>query len=342
MNIQEFENHIASSESSTLDFKAELYDFENDKDKSNTAKFVKDIISFSNTIRTETSYIIFGVKKNENDESVLTGILKTIDDAILQDKIKDKVIPRPVFSYSTILYQEKLFGILTFPIEKYAMPIVPSIIGMKGLEAGKVYYRNGTSNTEASAYDVIRINDWLKSMPTRQHADSLNELISTAIKELIKKGKKLSEIITDLLSISKIYKLNDLNKFCLDELQGPRTKQGNYSYRIQTVMFSWAEININPYSFLKPTVQAIKQEMSESKDFFEGKLAISHPIVEIERYLEKLEAEPEGTYATMKSDSKTLLNSDKKYDLFIYFFPDNFIDLYGNIRQKAIDILMKI
>ncbi len=82
--------------------------------------------------------------------------------------------------------------------------------------------------------------------------------------------------------------------------------------------------------------------MLENSDFFEGKLALNQPIVAIEGYLEKLETEPNGTYATMKSDTKTLLNHEKKVDLFIYFFPDNFIDLYGNIRQKAIDILMKI
>lgn len=36
---------------------------------------------------------------------------------------------------------------------------------MKGLETGKMYYRNGTSNTEANGIDAIRINDWLKSLP---------------------------------------------------------------------------------------------------------------------------------------------------------------------------------
>lgn len=341
MTVQEFEIYLGNNESSTLDFKADLYDFE--KDKANaTAKFVKDVISFSNTVRTETSYIIFGVKKNVNDESILIGIPKTIDDAILQEKIKDKVIPRPVFSYSTIKYEDKLFGYLAFPIEKYELPIVPSVAGMKGLETGKVYYRNGSSNTEASAYDTIRINDWLKSLPSNHNSNSLNQIISASIKDLTKKEKKLSEIFTDLLAVSKTYDLKDLNKFCSEELQGPNTRNGSYSHRVQSAIFSWSEISINPYSLLKPTVQIIKKEMLENNDFFEGKLALNQPIVSIERYLEKLEAEPDGTYATMKSDTKTLMNHEKKVDLFIYFFPDNFIELYGNIRQKAIDLLMKI
>lgn len=341
MTKEEFEIHLGSNESSILDFKADLYDFEKDKGVA-TAKFVKDVISFSNTVRTETSYIIFGVKKNETDESILLGITKSVDDAILQEKIKDKVIPRPIFSYSTIVYDDKLFGFLAFPIEKYELPIVPSVTGMKGLETGKVYYRNGSSNTEASAYDTIRINDWLKSLPSKHITNSLNSIISTSIKDLTKKEKKLSEIFTDLLEVSKSYDLKDLNKFCLEELRGPNTKNGGYSHRVQTAIFSWSEISINPYSFLKPTVQLIKKEMLENKDFFEGKLALNQPIVTIERYLEKLEVEPDGTYATMKSDTKTLMDHEKKIDLFIYFFPDNFTELYGNIRQKAIDILMKI
>lgn len=341
MTKEEFEIHIGNNESSILDFKAELYDFEKDKLIA-TAKFVKDVISFSNTVRTETSYIIFGIKKNVNDESILIGITKTIDDAILQEKLKDKVIPRPVFSYSTIKYKGKLFGYLAFPIEKYDLPIVPIVSGMKGLETGKVYYRNGSSNTEASAYDTIRISDWLKSLPSKQSENSLNEIISTLIKDLTKKEKKLSEIFTDLLEVSKTYDLKELNEFCSEELQGPSTKNGSYSHRVQTGIFSWNQISINPYSFLKPTVQTIKMEMLENSDFFEGKLALNQPIVQIEGYLEKLEAEPDGTYATLKSDTKTLLNYEKKADIFIYFFADNFIELYGNIRQKAIDILMKV
>jgi len=50
----EFERLINVSESSTLDFKSKMYEFQNDKDLTNTAKFVKDIISFSIQFATKT------------------------------------------------------------------------------------------------------------------------------------------------------------------------------------------------------------------------------------------------------------------------------------------------
>lgn len=342
MTLQQFETLITETESSTLDFKNELYDFQNDSNKVVTAKFIKDVISFSNTIRTNTSFIIFGIQEDDG-KLILNGIKNKIDDAILQDKVKDKVIPRPSFSYSTVKYQEKQFGILEFPIQKYEMPIVPSVNDLKGLEAGKVYYRNGTANTEANAYDVIRINDWLKSLPPlTTNSSSLNEKISVCLKDLTKANKKLSEIITDLLEISKTHNLEELKQFCLDELQGLNSKDQDYPYRSQKVTFSWAKININPYSFLKPTVQIIKKEMEENDDFFEGKIVLPHPIVEIEGYLATVENEPEASIATLQTDTQTLLGEGKKYPMYIYLFPYNFINLYGNIRQKAIDILMKI
>lgn len=339
---KEFEDLLDKTESSILDFKEDVYDFKNDKAKVNTAKYIKDVIAFSNTIRTETSYIIFGVKELDNGELELSGISDNIDDAILQDKVKDKVLPRPNFIFFTLKYKSKLFGILEFPVEKYEMPIVPSVNGLRGLEAGKVYYRNGTSNTEASAYDVIRINDWFKSLPKTTESISLNEEVSRYLKQLTKGDEKLSVIISELLSLSKKHNFIELQEFCLNEIKGINSPEpGQSLYRVQKVIVSWHKIEINPYNFRKPTVQLIRKEMEESEGFFETKLMMQHPIIEIESSLEQFLIDP-NTYGTMKVDSKALLGTKKKHDLYIYTFPFNFTNLYRNIRQRAIDILMKI
>ncbi|GGH45533.1 AlbA family DNA-binding domain-containing protein [Mangrovimonas yunxiaonensis] len=338
----EFENLINKNESSILDFKKEFYNFKRDKDKSATSKFVKDVISFSNTIRTETSYIIFGIQELDNGDLEINGITEKIDDAILQDKIKDKVIPRPKFSFYTIKHKEKQFGILEFPIEKYEMPIVPIVKDLKGLESGKAYYRNGTSNTEASTFDAIRINDWLKSLPQKQELNSFNDEISNYIRELTKGEQKLSIIISDLLSLSKKYNLDELKTFCLNEIQGiDSTNSEGSEYRIQKVFISWNKIDINPYSFIKPSVSLVIKEMENNKEFFESKIVMHHPIIEIESTLERFIGDP-NSYGTMKSDTKSMLGMEKAHDLYIYTFPDNFNSLYRNIRQRAIDILMKI
>ena len=337
-----FENLINKNESSILDFKGEFYDFKKESNDVVTAKFVKDVISFCNTIRTETSYIIFGIQELDNGDLEFKGIKEKVDDAILQDKIKDKVIPRPNFSFCTIKYKEKQFGILEFPIVRYEMPIVPVTKNMKGLEVGKVYYRNGTSNTEAAAYDVIRINDWLKSLPKVKELNSLNDEVSKFIKELTKNEQKLSVIISDLLSLSKKYELIELGKFCLVEIQGIKSSHSEGAeYRIQKLFVSWNKIEVNPYSYVKPSVSSLIKEMENNKEFFESRIVMHHPIIEIESSLEQLNSDP-NSYGTMKTDAKTLLGMKKAHALYIYTFPENINSLYRNIRQKAIDILMKI
>ncbi|KAF2327605.1 ATP-binding protein [Flavobacterium nitrogenifigens] len=338
----EFEKLISKNESSILDFKGEFYDFKKESNDLVTAKFVKDVISFCNTIRTETSYIIFGIQEIDNGGLEFKGMKEKVDDAILQDKIKDKVIPRPNFSFYTIKHKEKQFGILEFPIIRYEMPIVPAIKNLKGLEVGKVYYRNGTSNTEATAYDVIRINDWLKSLPEIREQNSLNDEVSKFIKELTKNEQKLSVIISDLFSLSKKYELEELRKFCLVEIQGIKSSNSEGAeYRIQKVFISWNKIEINPYAYLKPSISSLIKEIENNKEFFESKIVMHHPIIEIESSLDQLNSDP-NSYGTMKTDAKELLDMEKAHDLYIYTFPDNINSLYRNIRQKAIDILMKI
>ena len=141
-----FKMLIEGQESSVLDFKSKMYDFSN-KEKA-TSDFVKDVICMSNTIRKEDSYIIIGVEEKNDGKKELHGLDMDIDDAILQDKVKDKVYPRPNFSYYTMTYEEKQFGIIEFPVTKYSTPLTPTS-KLKGLEVGKVYYRQGTSNSEA-------------------------------------------------------------------------------------------------------------------------------------------------------------------------------------------------
>lgn len=338
----EFEDITSKNESSILDFKSEFYDFKKDKNNLVTAKFIKDVISFSNTIRTETSYIIFGIQELDNGDIVFKGINGKVDDAILQDKIKDKVIPRPDFSFYTFNHKRKKYGILEFPITRYELPIVPATKDLKGLEAGKVYYRNGTSNTEATAYDVIRIYEWLKSLPKKFESNSLNGEISSYIKQLTKGKEKISVIISDLLSLSKRYDLIELKQFCLNEIRGVKSSEAEECYyRIQKVIVSWHKIDINPNTFRNASVDLVRKEMENSDEFFETKLVMHQTILEIESSLERLLSEP-NSYGTMKVDSQSLLGMKQKHDLYIYTFPDNFNSLYRNIRQKAIDILMKI
>ncbi|MBV2195432.1 MAG: ATP-binding protein [Flavobacterium sp.] len=146
LSEKEFISLIEGQESSILDFKQKMYDF-SDKDKA-TSDFVKDVICMSNTIRQSNSYIIIGIEEKKNGEKIIHGLDDDIDDAILQDKVKNKVFPRPIFSFYKLNYKNTKFGIIEFPITKYSTPLTPTV-KLRGLEIGKVYYRQGTSNTEA-------------------------------------------------------------------------------------------------------------------------------------------------------------------------------------------------
>ena len=337
---KELENILSRPESSILDYKEELYSFQYDKDLKNTSKLVKDVISFSNTIRNEKAYIIFGVVEKKDGSNIISGITNSIDDSILQDKVKDKVIPRPKFLYYELEYLEKKLGILEFPITKYEFPITPTI-KLKGLEIGKVYFRNGSSNTEATGIDVIRINDWLKSLPGTV-VQNLNEDISSILKRLTLQKEKLSTILADILTLSKNYGLNELAKFCLAQIQGIRHDEAdNHKYRIQKVFISPSDVEINNQNpFFNITTQMIKKEMEENEYFFDYRILFNQPIAKIEELITKFKNNATGTFSVIKMSSQHMFKMGN-YDIKVFIFEDTLTNLYSNIRQRIIDELMK-
>lgn len=339
LTIEEFKLIVQNTESTVLDFKRELYDFSR---ADNLAKFVKDVISFANTIRNEKAYIIFGVIENQEGDNELIGIEKDIDDAILQDKLKNKVIPRPLFAYYSISYDQKKFGVIEIPLNNYEYPIIAAE-KLKGIEVGKTYYRNGTSNTEATSLDVIRIYNWFKTLGNRVNEESLIDKISLLLKRTISEEEKLSAVVLDILEIAKKHNLYDLEKFCLFQFKGvPDSELDKHRYRIIKVIISLNTVDINPYSYVKATSNLMKSEMLKMEGFFERGILFNQSILAIEENLENFKSNPNLTYGTMKLSSKRFSKSVKEYTLYCYFFNDNITGMYNKIRQKIIDELMKV
>lgn len=340
---EKFLDFIERSESSTLDFKEKLYDFENGNKAITTGKFVKDVISFCNTIREESAYIIFGIKETLNGNEKV-GITNTIDDSIFQEKVKDTVTPRPFFSYSTIKSKGLTFGILEFPIYKYEMPLTPTVNKLQGLNIGKIYYRSNSSNTEATLTDTFRINDWLRSLPKNYDTNDLNEKISSTIVKLSEGKEKLSVILSESLKFAKEHDLKILIDFCRDQISGIKIEpelSKNYSYRLQTVYISIHRIEIPNLSY-NLTTDSIKKQFKESSEFNDYRLILHHSLIELEDQLEHIKQKPKSFIAVLNTDTQTALELDFKKDLFIYLFPENILTVYKNIRQKAIDILMEL
>ncbi len=331
----QIESILGKPETSVLDYKEEMYDFNNDLNQRETAKFVKDVICFSNTIRNETSYILIGVKESKDKLPEVIGLKNSMDDSILQEKIKDKVFPRPLFKYYETNFRNKKIGVLEFPIKKYELPITAAV-KMKGLETGKVYYRNGTSNTEANAIDTIRINDWFRSLPGNP-SDSLSDEISGIIKRLTQNHEKLSVILTDILQIAKEHKLNKLGNFAYSQIKGiDHSEAKNHLYRRQKLIISPLEVEINHFSMVNLTPAMVKREMLQMEGFFEYKMLFIWPIVTLEEWIENY---GDTRFGTMRKSAQQLFG-EGNYEVNVFIFGDDLKIVYSNIRQKLIDELI--
>lgn len=342
MTDEKFEELISRPESSVLDFKADLYNFTNEKDDLTIGKFVKDVISFTNTIREESAFIIFGIKELEDNTKEKLGISKNIDDGIFQDKIKNKLYPIPKFKYFTQKVNGMTFGIMEFPVCKYEFPIT-STVKLKGIEIGKTYYRQGSTNTEALSLDIIKINNWLQSLPEIENSTSVQSEIAIILKRLLTQEEKLSEILPDIYLLAKTNSFTDLKNFCELEIKGIdvndieimnriRNENENFKYRAQTIKISLNKIIHSPYH----SSDQIKQEMHNLENFFDAPYFFKESI----SYIENLKNELDG-YGTIKMSVKDVLpNYEKDYPVYGYLFKDNFRNLYQNIRQKLIDLIM--
>jgi hypothetical protein len=346
---QDFESIIKRPESSILDYKSQMYELTEDKDLKNMAKLVKDIVSFANTVRTETSYIIVGVEEKENGSKGLIGINEDVDDSILQNKLKDKVYPRPRFSYYSLMYNGLKFGIFEFPVTKYSWPITPTV-KMKGLEIGRVYYRQGSSNMEALSHEVIRINEWLKGLVETNKSEFPQEELTELLKRITSREDKLSTLVSDVFYFSKKFQFKELQRFCRSELRGLfrdddfliSTEKANY--RIQTVYVSYHQIELNPYSPVRVTEDVIREELEKSKDFYQCKFHFPYSVSEIEEHIKTLDGKFSSGCAILKTGSKKLFPNigGEEFPVYVYVFKSTFLNLYKNIRQHMIDQLVKI
>lgn len=350
MTNDKFENILNNPESDILDFKREQYSFLSNQNDVNTAKFVKDIISFSNTIRTETSYIILGIGESESGEKEILGLDKHIDDAIFQEKIKNKVTPIPYFSYSTIKFQDKIFGVIEIPVRKYEEPIF-STVKMKGLETGKVYFRRGSSNSEATGREIILISKWLESLPSEIIGNNFSDEVSEIMSKITANQLPLSEPVSSALRLAKKYNLQNLRTFCEGELSGWNDKIENVkvekvlSYRINKVVMTPSNIEINPYSFYTPSSQQMLDELKKiDKDAFEKTLLFPQSITEIESYLNRFNENKNNSLIVLTSTAGLLFGNPKHNDLTIRIYTTihNYITIYQGIRQKLIGNLLEV
>lgn len=178
MNTQLFEELLQKQESSVLDFKEEHYFKENDQthNKRKRNSFIKDILSFANTVRNESAYIIIGVKQVDGKNTLSEREVIHIDEAILQEYIKGFVDTPPKFIVHSLNYNGKGIEIIEIPLPEHNIIYSPFKNSTKDPDGGSpsiykndVYYRAGSSNTKASPVETERIRKWLSELHEKKN-----------------------------------------------------------------------------------------------------------------------------------------------------------------------------
>ncbi len=329
---------IGQPEGKTLDFKLAPYNFSGDKEIED-AKFVKDVLSFSNTARNETAYIIVGIKETSGSLE-LVGIEHFPDDSILQQKVMDKILPRPVFSSYQFPYKGKKFGIIEFPVHAYERPLV-SIKPLKAVEVDTVYLRRGSANSKALASDIMAILDWFSSLRLSNDSKNLLRKESGLLLEALSDATvPLSRTLSRLLGFAKATGNVEVIEFCSNELTRYQPKKDNpekFGFRVVKVPATPYDITIPNQS---STAEALVKYMSDRSEFTEIEFFFHYPVLEIEEMLENLKSgksllQLQFPYKMLFPDIESTV--EKATIFFSYSIIKN---LYGSIRNFAIKAIL--
>jgi len=143
----------------TLDFKSKAYRLDNAHYK---ALFIKDVICMANTPRDHSAYILIGVHRKPDGTKEIVGVKEHPDDANLQELVNGQVRPVPKFQYRSVQYQGANLGVLEiFP--RRGGPYIPIKEYPKKLNKDVIYFRRGSSNSEARAEEILEIAAWMKT-----------------------------------------------------------------------------------------------------------------------------------------------------------------------------------
>lgn len=162
ITAEKFQEILAHSEHQIIDYKAEPHKIDNDY---SVSEFIKDILAMSNTRRDKTAYIVLGVKFHaDSGEKDLLGVNSGHpDDSDLHSKMNlARVEPKPNFTYQTVEYNGKSFGIIEIPIDKNGPYLATRDLHV--VKAHRVYYRNGTTNDEADHIERRNIYNWFQGI----------------------------------------------------------------------------------------------------------------------------------------------------------------------------------
>ncbi len=154
------EQLLNDEEGPSLDFKRDQYPFER-ADNDTKSELLKDILSFANTLRPDTAYILIGVDEVKGGRSNIVGIDCHLDDAALQQFVNRKTQKPVVFSYRCFGINNVYIGVIEIPAAQEC-PIYLTK-GFGKLESEKVYVRRGSSTDVASPEEIAQMGTMRRS-----------------------------------------------------------------------------------------------------------------------------------------------------------------------------------
>lgn len=169
MTEKEFQSLIERAESDTLDFKETQYDFAGTSREEKLRRrgfFAKDVLCMNNTPRSDSAFIVLGVKCRPDGSKALTGLPRQVDDAFLQDQVAGLVHPHPKFRYIPLLFEGRQFGVIEIPVDRRVGPCLPTKdVPGAGLKARIVYVRRNSRNSEADHAEEKNVWQWFNEAP---------------------------------------------------------------------------------------------------------------------------------------------------------------------------------
>jgi len=181
-------------ESSFFDYKKDIYDFKNSKEKE---EFIKDILCFANGYSVGDKYIITGVKlQKDNSTRELCGITedKIQDGAIYQNLIDDNIEPSIIIDFTIIKYDDKKFGIFKIGKENIDKPYMLKK-KFENLEVGFMKMRLGQRNVNITRRDLDKMYN--SKVKEKMSDIALKGIVNDEISDYFEIKHIEEEILTD-------------------------------------------------------------------------------------------------------------------------------------------------
>src|SRR5688572_13949636 len=115
MTIDFFESLLWMSESDSLDFKQEQYQFDGGSEEQKS-ELLKDILAFANSWCTMDAYILIGIREKRGERAEVHGINAHIISNNLQQFVDGKTNKPIMFTYSPFEYDGKQIGVIKIPV----------------------------------------------------------------------------------------------------------------------------------------------------------------------------------------------------------------------------------